>query len=135
MIMQADTFHSTSSGRPGIGLGLPAALMMFSMRPDFCFSPGIFLPIFLTVRSSSKRSRTMNTHATQSLDARGLNCPLPILRTKKALTAMSAGETLAVTSTDPGSVKDIQAFCKQTGHELISSATNQGEFEFLIRKA
>lgn len=76
----------------------------------------------------------MNTHATQSLDARGMNCPLPILRTKKALSAMDAGETLAITSTDPGSFKDMQAFCKQTGHELISSNSNQGEFVFLVRK-
>ena len=77
----------------------------------------------------------MNPQATQSLDTRGMNCPLPILRTKKALSALGAGETLAVTATDPGSLKDMQAFCKQTGHELISSSTNQGEFEFLIRKA
>jgi len=76
----------------------------------------------------------MSTNATQSLDTRGMNCPLPILRTKKALSAMSAGETLAVTATDPGSLKDMQAFCKQTGHELISSSTHQGEFEFLIRR-
>lgn len=77
----------------------------------------------------------MNTNATQTLDARGMNCPLPILRTKKALSAMEAGETLAITATDPGSLKDMQAFCKQTGHELVSSSTNQGAFEFLIRKA
>ena len=77
----------------------------------------------------------MNTSATQSLDARGMNCPLPILRTKKALSAMSTGETLAITSTDPGSLKDMQAFCKQTGNELVSSNTNQGEFVFLVRKA
>lgn len=77
----------------------------------------------------------MNTQATQSLDARGLNCPLPILRTKKALTAMGSGETLAVLSTDPGSVKDMQAFCKQTGHELVATNSNQGEFEFFIRKS
>ncbi|MBZ0068982.1 MAG: sulfurtransferase TusA family protein [Thiobacillus sp.] len=77
----------------------------------------------------------MNTQATQSLDARGLNCPLPILRTKKALTAMGSGETLAILSTDPGSVKDMQAFCKQTGHELIATNSNQGEFEFFIRKS
>jgi len=77
----------------------------------------------------------MNTPATQSLDARGLNCPLPILRTKKALSELGAGETLAVISTDPGSLKDMQAFCKQTGHDLVSSSSNQGEFEFLIRKA
>lgn len=77
----------------------------------------------------------MSTNATQSLDARGLNCPLPILRTKKALSSMGPGETLAITSTDPGSLKDMQAFCKQTGNELLSSSTNQGEFEFLIRRA
>jgi tRNA 2-thiouridine synthesizing protein A len=77
----------------------------------------------------------MSTNATQSLDARGMNCPLPILRTKKALSALGSGETLAVISTDPGSVKDMQAFCKQTGNELLSSSANQGEFEFLIRKS
>lgn len=77
----------------------------------------------------------MNTPATQSLDARGLNCPLPILQTKKALSALASGDTLAIIATDPGSVKDMQAFCKQTGHELVSSATHQGDFEFVIRKA
>ena len=77
----------------------------------------------------------MTMQATQSLDARGLNCPLPILRTKKALTSMGTGDTLAILSTDPGSVKDMQAFCKQTGHELVATRSNQGEFEFFIRKA
>jgi tRNA 2-thiouridine synthesizing protein A len=77
----------------------------------------------------------MNAPATQTLDARGLNCPLPILRTKKVLSELGTGETLAVISTDPGSLKDMQAFCKQTGHDLVSSSSNQGEFEFLIRKA
>lgn len=77
----------------------------------------------------------ISTNATQSLDTRGMNCPLPILRTKKALAALATGETLAVTATDPGSLKDMQAFCKQTGNELIASSANQGEFEFLIRKA
>ena len=77
----------------------------------------------------------MNTPATQSLDARGLNCPLPILRTKKALSALGTGDTLAITSTDPGSVKDMQSFCNQTGNELVSSNANQGEFVFLIRKS
>ncbi|HQS99981.1 MAG: response regulator SirA [Hydrogenophilales bacterium 16-64-46] len=76
----------------------------------------------------------MSTHATQTLDARGMNCPLPILRTKKALTDLGQGDTLAVVATDPGSLKDMQAFCKQTGHELVSSSEKQGEFEFLIRK-
>ena len=77
----------------------------------------------------------MNTSATHSLDARGMNCPLPILRTKKTLSALSPGDTLSITSTDPGSVKDMQAFCNQTGHVLVSSNANQGEFVFLIRKS
>lgn len=77
----------------------------------------------------------MNLQATRSLDTRGMNCPLPILKTKKALAQLAAGDTLAVTATDPGSLKDMQAFCKQTGNELVSSAANQGEFEFVIRKA
>ena len=77
----------------------------------------------------------MSTNATQTLDARGMNCPLPILRTKKALTDLAKGETLAIVATDPGSLKDMQAFCKQTGNELVSSSENQGEFEFLIRKS
>jgi len=78
---------------------------------------------------------TMSTTATQTLDTRGMNCPLPILHTKKALAKLPQGETRAVTATDPGSLKDMQAFCKQTGHELVSSSANQGEFEFLIRKS
>ncbi len=77
----------------------------------------------------------MNTPATQSLDARGMNCPLPILRTKKTLSALNTGDTLSITSTDPGSVKDMQSFCNQTGNELVSSNANQGEFVFLIRKS
>jgi tRNA 2-thiouridine synthesizing protein A len=70
----------------------------------------------------------------QTLDVRGLNCPLPILRAKKALVGMKAGEALAIQATDPGSVKDIQSFCVQTGHELVSSVTTGDVFEFVIRK-
>jgi tRNA 2-thiouridine synthesizing protein A len=73
--------------------------------------------------------------ATQTLDARGLNCPLPILRTKKTLNAMQPGDTLKVVSTDPGSLKDMTSFCQQTGNTLLTSAQNDGDFEFLIRKA
>ncbi len=70
----------------------------------------------------------------RDLDVRGLNCPLPILRAKKALAEMHAGETLRVVATDPGSVRDFQAFCRQTGHELASHAeTAAKEFEFVIR--
>lgn len=70
-----------------------------------------------------------------TLDARGLNCPLPILRTRKALSAMEVGETLKVISTDPGSVKDISSFCAQTGDELIENASGEQEFTFIIRKS
>lgn len=70
----------------------------------------------------------------KELDARGLNCPLPILRAKKALAEMTSGQVLRIAATDPGSVKDFQAFAKQTGNELLSSAENNKEFEFYIKR-
>jgi tRNA 2-thiouridine synthesizing protein A len=70
----------------------------------------------------------------KELDARGLNCPLPILRAKKALAEMTSGQVLRIIATDPGSVKDFQAFAKQTGNELLSSAENNKEFEFFIKR-
>jgi tRNA 2-thiouridine synthesizing protein A len=69
-----------------------------------------------------------------TLDARGLNCPLPILRTKKSLAGMQAGDILEITATDPGSMKDLDSFCSQTGNELLSSLQQDGEFHFRIRK-
>lgn len=72
---------------------------------------------------------------TQTLDARGLNCPLPILRTKKAIATLASGDALEVVATDPGSMKDLDAFCKQTGHTMLSSEQVAGEFRFTIRKA
>jgi tRNA 2-thiouridine synthesizing protein A len=71
----------------------------------------------------------------QELDARGLNCPLPILRAKKSITALGNGQVLRILASDPGSVKDFEAFCKQTGNTLVSSGQNGNEYEFLIRKA
>lgn len=68
------------------------------------------------------------------LDARGLNCPLPILRAKKALNDLSGGQVLRIVATDPGSVKDFQAFAKQTGNELLESSEANGEFIFLLKK-
>ncbi|GMR18447.1 MAG: hypothetical protein BMS9Abin33_0860 [Gammaproteobacteria bacterium] len=68
------------------------------------------------------------------LDARGLNCPLPILRAKKALNDLTAGQILRVVATDPGSIKDFEAFAKQTGNELIESGEEGGEFIFKIKK-
>lgn len=70
----------------------------------------------------------------QELDASGLNCPLPILRAKKTLTGMQSGQVLHVIATDPGSVKDFDAFAKQTGNELLESREEGGKFYFHIRK-
>lgn len=69
------------------------------------------------------------------LDASGLNCPLPILRAKKALGDMDSGKTLLIISTDPGSVKDFEAFAKQTGNALLSSGEEGGKFKFVMQKA
>ena len=70
----------------------------------------------------------------RELDARGLNCPLPILRTKKSLNDMTPGQVLKIVATDPGSVRDFQAFSKQTGNQLLLSDESGGEFRFLMRK-
>jgi tRNA 2-thiouridine synthesizing protein A len=71
----------------------------------------------------------------QELDATGLNCPLPILRAKKALGGMASGQVLHIIATDPGSVKDFEAFAKQTGNALVESKEEGGKFKFLIKKA
>ena len=68
------------------------------------------------------------------LDATGLNCPLPILRAKKALNGLETGKILHIIATDPGSVKDFEAFAKQTGNELMSSSEEGGKFMFLMKK-
>ena len=72
--------------------------------------------------------------ADQLLDAKGLNCPLPILRTKKALKEMAIGDVLTVQATDPGAVKDFEAFCRTTGNELVDSSNANGEYHFRIRR-
>ena len=69
-----------------------------------------------------------------TLDTRGLSCPLPILKTKKALAQLAMSELLEVISSDPGSVKDLSSFCEQTGHELLSSDIQEDEFIFVIKK-
>lgn len=73
-------------------------------------------------------------HFDKELDARGLNCPLPILRTKKALTDLQSGQVLKVLATDPGSVKDFQTFSKQTGHALLAHDETRKEFTFFMKK-
>ena len=71
----------------------------------------------------------------QELDASGLNCPLPILRAKKKLNSMDADQILRIIATDPGSVKDFEAFARQTGNELIESGEEDGKFLFRIKKS
>jgi len=70
----------------------------------------------------------------KELDARGLSCPLPVLKTKKALNDMTSGQVLRIIATDPGSVKDMSAFSRQTGHSLLSSAEENNAFVFLMQK-
>jgi tRNA 2-thiouridine synthesizing protein A len=70
----------------------------------------------------------------KELDARGLSCPLPILKTKKSLNELTSGQVLKVVATDPGSVKDFDAFANQTGHALLSSTQQDKEFIFYMKK-
>jgi TusA-related sulfurtransferase len=72
--------------------------------------------------------------AQKELDTRGLNCPLPILKAKKALADMQSGELLKVIATDPGSMRDFQAFARQTGNELVEQVTLGDEFVHLLRR-
>jgi TusA-related sulfurtransferase len=70
----------------------------------------------------------------KELDTRGLNCPLPILKAKKALAELASGELLRVVATDPGSVRDFQAFSRQTGNELVEQTSSGGEFVHVLRR-
>lgn len=72
--------------------------------------------------------------AQKELDARGLNCPLPILKAKKALATMSSGEMLKVVATDPGSMRDFQAFARQTGNELVEQSNVADEYIHVLRR-
>ena len=70
----------------------------------------------------------------REIDTRGLNCPLPILRAKKALSDMATGQVLRIVATDPGSVRDFQAFAKQTGNELLAQQTVNKEFVHFLKR-
>ena len=72
--------------------------------------------------------------AQKEIDTRGLNCPLPILKAKKALADMTSGDVLKVVATDPGSVRDFQAFARQTGNELVEQSTVADEFIHFLRR-
>lgn len=71
----------------------------------------------------------------KELDVRGMNCPVPILRSKKAIGEIASGQVLKVMATDPGSVKDMQAFANQTGNELLGSGESSGIYTYFLRKA
>ena len=73
-------------------------------------------------------------NAQKELDTRGLNCPLPILKAKKALADMTSGQVLKVLATDPGSMRDFQAFARQTGNELVEQAASDDEFVHYLRR-
>jgi len=74
----------------------------------------------------------MNVH--KEIDTRGLNCPLPILKAKKSLNEMESGQLLRVVSTDPGSIRDFQAFSRQTGNELVEQQTAGTDFIHVLRR-
>ncbi|KKB61624.1 response regulator SirA [Robbsia andropogonis] len=76
----------------------------------------------------------MTVAADKEVDATGLNCPLPILRAKKALSDMTTGQILKVTATDPGSQRDFAAFAKQTGNTIVESTVHEKVFTFLLRR-
>jgi len=75
------------------------------------------------------------TTVAEKLDTRGMNCPLPILKTRKAINQINVGEVLEITTTDPGSVKDMASFCEQTGNRLVASNESADGYVFLIEKA
>ncbi len=70
-----------------------------------------------------------------SLDTKGLNCPIPILKAKKAMSDVPSGGTLEILATDPGAVADFEAFCRQTGHELLEQTEDAGVYRFIIKNA
>ncbi len=92
-------------------------------------------PVFYQAKLNTPAwyNRAMLQH-NHEVDARGLNCPLPILRTKKTLNGMTSGEVVRILATDPASVRDFQAFAKQTGNELVEHGEADGSFWFLMRR-
>ncbi|MCL5673705.1 MAG: sulfurtransferase TusA family protein [Deltaproteobacteria bacterium] len=77
----------------------------------------------------------MAVAASKTLDASGLSCPLPIVKTKKEIDSMTSGQVLEIISTDPGSKNDMTAWCKRTGNELLESTEEGGKFKFFVKKA
>ncbi len=99
---------------------------------NLCVKYGVQAASVIQVGASASRMERAVDHV---LDTKGLNCPLPILKAKKALSRVPPGGLLRVSSTDPGSVADFEAFCRQTGNELVESKTEDDAFSFLIRSS
>lgn len=97
-------------------------------------SHGPAADIHIVILRRRQFSGHLNMTIDKDVDAKGLNCPLPILRTKKALSELSSGQLLRVQATDPGAIRDFQAFSKQTGNELVSQDSNEGTFTFVLKK-
>jgi tRNA 2-thiouridine synthesizing protein A len=131
MLMQHnhDIAHRYRPGdaREAIGPGVPA--QVFSATDAWGQAVNL-----ISFRIHSTKWR-LHMNISKELDARGLNCPLPILRTKQAIAGLTAGEVLKVMATDPGSLKDMDAFCRQTGNQLLQSGQEGDAFLFLIQKA
>jgi tRNA 2-thiouridine synthesizing protein A len=85
-------------------------------------------------RTANETMEVSRVNFDKELDARGLSCPLPILKTKKALNDLTTGQVLKVVATDPGSIKDMQAFATQTGNPLLSSAEEGKDYIFFLKK-
>ena len=81
-----------------------------------------------------RKRRRMEFSIAQTIDTKGMNCPLPVLRAKKAISALDVGDVIEIIATDPGAAKDFEAFSRITGHDLIESTEDGGVFRFLIKK-
>lgn len=86
-------------------------------------------------QQSPETDETADVQPALELDCRGMNCPLPILKTKKAIDGLGVGQVLRMIATDPGSIPDVAAFSRRTGHEVLEQSEGGGEYSFLIRKA
>jgi TusA-related sulfurtransferase len=84
--------------------------------------------------AAGELTRTHRMDAHKEIDTRGLNCPLPILKAKKALAEMLSGQVLKIVATDPGSVRDFQAFARQTGNELLEQSSGNDEFVHYLKR-
>ncbi len=84
--------------------------------------------------TNQKTTPMSDTKASGQLDTRGLRCPLPVLKARKALKDIAAGAVLEILATDPGTEEDLKAFCEANGHNLIDSSQSEGEFRFLVRR-